>query len=313
MKAFEMPVPLRGIIPPMVTPLRERDVLDREGLERLIEHILAGGVHGLFILGTTGEGPSLAYRTRQQLIEATCEQVAGRVPVLVGITDSSFVESVNLAEFAADAGAQAVVLAPPFYYPISQGELENYVRRMASALPLPVFLYNMPSHTKVSFGVETLRRLIDHPNIAGLKDSSGEMVYFHEVLRVARQRPDFSLLIGPEQLLADAILLGGDGGVSGGANVFPKLYVDLYDAAAGGHLRQAQALHSQVMRVATTIYTVGKTPSRFINGIKCALACRGLCADLPADPLERFSDAQREQIERHLQPLEIMMRTPVVR
>ena len=94
MKAFDIPAPLRGIIPPMITPLRDRDVLDRAGLERLIEHILAGGVHGLFVLGTTGEGPSLSYRLRQEVIEETCEQVNGRVPVLVGITDSSFTESV---------------------------------------------------------------------------------------------------------------------------------------------------------------------------------------------------------------------------
>ena len=102
-----------GIIPPMVTPLTDRDALDAAGLERLIEHILGGGVHGLFILGTTGEGPSLSYRLRRELIERTCRQVRRRVPVLVGITDTAFVESVNVARWAADAGADAVVTAPP--------------------------------------------------------------------------------------------------------------------------------------------------------------------------------------------------------
>src|SRR5512135_1877052 len=112
-----MKLPLTGIIPPMITPLRDRDELDVAGLEPLLEHILSGGVAGLFILGTTGEGPSLAYRLRQQLIECVAECVAGRVPLLVGITDTAFDESVALAEFAADAGAQAVVLAAPCYYP----------------------------------------------------------------------------------------------------------------------------------------------------------------------------------------------------
>ncbi len=108
-----LPSPLRGIIPPMVTPLLDRDTLDVAGLERLIEHILSGGVHGLFILGTTGEAPSLSYRLRYELIERVCRQVKGRVPVLVGITDTCFTESLNTANKARDAGAQAVVLAPP--------------------------------------------------------------------------------------------------------------------------------------------------------------------------------------------------------
>ena len=101
----DLPSPLRGVIPPMVTPLHDRDALDIAGLERLVEHILDGGVQGLFILGTTGEGPSLSYRLRTELIERTCRQVAGRVPVLVGITDTAFVESVRMAHVAAEAGA----------------------------------------------------------------------------------------------------------------------------------------------------------------------------------------------------------------
>jgi len=135
----------------MITPLVDRDTLDVPGLERLIEHILGGGVHGLFILGTTGEAPSLSYRLRHDLIDRVCRQVAGRVPVLVGITDTSFVESVNLAQRAAQAGAAAVVLSAPYYFPAGQPELWEYIEDIAGALPLPVFLYNMPSHTKLSF------------------------------------------------------------------------------------------------------------------------------------------------------------------
>ena len=105
---------LHGIIPPLVTPLSSRDQLDSAGLERLVEHVLAGGVQGLFILGTTGEAPSLGYRLRRELIKAVCQQVDGRVPVLVGITDTAFVESVGLAEQAAECGAAAVLLSTPY-------------------------------------------------------------------------------------------------------------------------------------------------------------------------------------------------------
>src|SRR2546426_12586467 len=111
---------LTGIIPPLVTPLLARDELDVAGLVRLIEHVLAGGVSGLFILGTTGEGPSLSYRLRRELIECVCRQVKQRVPVLVGITDTAFVESVNVARASAEAGADAVVVAPPYYLPEAQ-------------------------------------------------------------------------------------------------------------------------------------------------------------------------------------------------
>src|ERR1700740_1981819 len=108
----------RGIIPPLITPLVQRDELDVAGLEKLIEHVLSGGVHGLFILGTTGEAPSLSYRLRRELIDAVCRFVRGRVPVLVGITDTAFVESVSLACHAADAGAEALVVSTPYYFPV---------------------------------------------------------------------------------------------------------------------------------------------------------------------------------------------------
>ena len=110
---MKMTLPLTGIVPPLVTPLRDRDELDVPGLEKLVEHVLSGGVAGLFILGTTGEGPSLSYRLRGELVARVCRQVSGRVPVLVGITDTAFAESVNLARTAEKCGADAVVVAPP--------------------------------------------------------------------------------------------------------------------------------------------------------------------------------------------------------
>jgi 4-hydroxy-tetrahydrodipicolinate synthase len=310
----QLPRPLRGIIPPMVTPLSDRDTLDVAGLQRLIEHILAGEVQGLFILGTTGEGPSLSYRLRCQLIDRVCEQVAGRVPVLVGISDTSLVESLNLADYAADAGAQAVVLAPPYYFPTGQTELLRYVEHIAAESPLPVFLYNLPSHTKLSFAPETLRRLIDVPNVVGLKDSSADMIYFHEVRRLCEQRADWSLLIGPEELLAEAVLLGAHGGVSGGANLCPRLYVDLYQAANRGQMACVAELHGRVMHIHQTIYSVAGpgTPwvAAVIAGIKCALRCLGICDDFMAEPFRRLRDAERRLIQNHLAELGLAVATP---
>ena len=297
--------PLRGIIPPMVTPLLDRDTLDVAGLERLIEHILAGGVHGLFILGTTGETPSLSHRLRHELIERVCVQVGDRVPVLVGITDTSFVESVELSRKAAQAGAQALVLAPPYYFTAGQPELLEYLGHLLPELPLPLFLYNTPNRPRPAFEPQTVRAAADMPGIAGLKDSSTNMIYFHHVQLILEDRPDFTLLMGPEQLLADSVLLGAHGGVCGGANLLPHLYVDLYEAARAKDLARVEPLHRMVMRVCSTIYSVGQYESSFLKGLKCALSCLGICSDFVAEPFHRFREPQRQIICRHMEELGI--------
>lgn len=292
-----------GIIPPMITPMISRDALDLAGLERLIEHILAGGVHGLFILGTTGEGPSLSYRLRRELIERTCRQVKQRVPVLVGITDTSFVESVNIARYAANAGADAVVLAPPYYLPEGQPELLEYLDHLTPELPLPLFLYNMPALTKVPIEPETVQRAMDNPRIIGLKDSSGSIIYLHRVLGLPRTRDDWPILVGPEEMLADAVLAGAHGGVNGGANLFPRLYVRLFEAACAGNLLHVRTLHAQVMEISESLYRIGRHPSSIIKAIKCGAACMGLCDDFMAEPFHRFRDAERERVKEVLATL----------
>ena len=287
----------------MVTPLTDRDALDVDGFERLIERLISGGVSGLFVLGTTGEGPSLSYRLRREVIEVACRVARGRVPVLVGITDTAFVESVNVARHAAEAGADALVAAPPYYLPEGQPELLEYLRHLLPELPLPFFLYNMPSLTKVSFEVETVRVLMEDPKIHGIKDSSGNMTYFHRLCRLAGGREDWSLLMGPEELLLDAVLAGGHGGVNGGANVFPELYVALHRAAAAGDMARARTLHGMVMEVSTRLYQVGRHSSAIIKGIKCALSIDGVCDDFMAEPFHRFRDEERRRVEAVLPEL----------
>ena len=284
----------------MVTPLRGRDELDSAGLERLIEHLLGGGIAGLFLLGTTGEGPSLSYRLRRELVERACRQVRHRVPVLVGITDSAFVESVNLARHAASAGADALVVAPPYYFSEGQPELQEYLDHLARELRLPLFLYNAPGNTKVQFEPETVRWALDHPKIIGLKDSSRTMEYFRQVVGLLKGRPDWTLLIGPEELLAEGVQAGGHGGVPGGANVFPKLYAQLCQAALAGDSPRTQELHAQVMRISQSLYRVGRHASAIIKGIKCALACQEICDDFMAEPFHRFRAEERFRVQRYL-------------
>jgi len=297
---------LQGIIPPMVTPLTGRDSLDYDGLERLVEHLIAGRVNGIFLLGTTGELPSLSYRLRYELIERATELIDGRVPTLVGITDTSYVESLQIAEHAADCGADAVVLSAPYYQPIGQDEMIGYVRRITAELPLPVFLYNMPGCTKFSFNPPTVRQLLDVEKIIGLKDSSGDIDYFRAIRQVTFEREDFSLFIGPEIHLATALAAGGDGGVSGGANLWPTLFVDLYQAAVEGETDRVAQIQQTVVRLRETIYAVGRPDSAaFLRSVKCALRVMGVCDDYLAEPFVRFDDEQREKVRQFVAELEI--------
>ena len=300
---MKLKLPLTGIIPPLVTPLLDRDTLDVAGLERLLEHLIAGAIHGIFALGTTGEAPGLGYRLRRELIDRVCRQVAGRVPVLVGVTDTAFVESVALAQHSADVGASAVVLSAPYYFPAGQPELREYLTHIVPQLVLPVVLYNMPSLTKITFGKDTVQAAMADPRIIGLKDSSGDMSYFHQILHLIRQRPDWGLMIGPEELLAESLLLGGHGGVSGGANIFPKLFVELWAAATRGDLVRTQALHAKVQQLSRTVYSVGRHPTSWLKGIKCALGVKGLCSDFMAEPFHRYRGEERELVAHALREL----------
>jgi 4-hydroxy-tetrahydrodipicolinate synthase len=145
-----------------------------------------------------------------------------------------------------------------------------------------------------------VRAAAELPGVVGLKDSSADMIYFHELQSRLEDRPDFSLLIGPETLLAETILLGGHGGVCGGANLLPRLYVDLYQAAYTRDLARVAALHSVVMRLDATLYRVGQYESSFLKGVKCALSLLGICSDFLAEPFHRFREPQREIIRKYI-------------
>jgi 2-dehydro-3-deoxy-D-pentonate aldolase len=286
----------RGIIPPLVTPLLGPNKLDETGMRRLIDHVILGGVHGIFVLGTTGEGPSLSLELQQRTISVATQQAAGRVPVMVGVTHPSYFETMSLASHAKECGASAVVLAAPYYFPAGQDELLDYLQNIVPELPLPVMLYNMPAMTKLVYEPEIVREMLHEPNCVGLKDSSGDIQYFRNVLAIAKQRPDFTVLIGPEHLLVDAIALGGHGGVNGGANICPELFVALYEAAC--NRQPTDALQEKLMRLGR-IYSIGSNPaSSVVKAIKCAVSICGICEDRMAQPFKAFTSNERAQVER---------------
>jgi len=296
---------LRGIIPPMVTPLLTPSRLDEEATRRQLRRLLAGGVHGVFILGTTGEGPSLGHAVQRRLIEVTCDEVRGAVPVLAGISAAAFDESLRLARLAADCGVAALTVTPPFYYPLGQDEIVEYFEHLARQLPLPFVVYDIPAMTKTHMEAATVRRLLALPALIGIKDSSGQMIYHHELLRVAREREGLAVLIGPEELLAEAVLAGGHGGVPGGANIDPALYVQLYEAARRRDFAALEPLRDRLFLL-RGIYQRGRFGSSMIKGVKCALKLMGVCGDVMTEPFQPFGPRQTAEIAALLRDLGLL-------
>jgi dihydrodipicolinate synthase/N-acetylneuraminate lyase len=302
-----LPRPIRGIIPPVLTPLLDRDTLDIAAFERLLEHLIDGGASALFILGSTGEAPGLSYRLRREVIDCACEVAGTRIPILAGITDTAFVESLSTAEYAAKAGASALVLSAPYYYTLSQSAFRGYLERLAPALPLPLYLYNMPSYTKFIMSPETVAIAASIPNIYGLKDSSGDRAYFRACRQAAAGRPDFAFLGGVEEMLAELVGEGAHGGVCGGANLYPQLYVQLYEAAACGDRQTVDRLQKIVMTISGGVYTIGEAGSSYLRGLKTALSVLGIGNGFMAEPYQSLTDADRQQLGRLLSEVETLL------
>jgi 4-hydroxy-tetrahydrodipicolinate synthase len=303
---MKAPRPLRGVIPPLVTPLRDRDTLDVPALEQLLTSLIEGGVHGVFALGTTGEAPGLSQRLRREVVERVCDQCRGLFPVLAGVSDTSVVESLRLAEHAASCGAAGVVMTAPYYFPLTQGEMLAFLERVSGEFPLPLFLYDLPSHVRFRFEPETVRRAAEFPNVWGIKDSTGDLDQYLLLREALAAKPEFTILVGPEQLLGAAVARGAHGGVCGGANLYPELYVGLYEAARAGNAEEVARLHELVMKICDEIYTVGNNESSYLRALKCALAWKGIGEGFMAEPYSGLGQADRERIRECLVDLGIL-------
>ncbi len=299
---------VNGIITPMITPLLNDEAIDKEGLKEIIEHLIDGGVNGIFVLGTTGEATSLPNKLKQELVSLSAGYIGGRVPLFVGITDPSPAESIALASFSKNAGASAVVAAPPFYFTLTQPELTVYYNSLADRSALPVFMYNMPAQTKIMIEPSTVAALSKHPNIPGIKDSSGISPYFNTLLYLLKDNPNFSVFVGPDEMMAQAVLLGGNGGVNSGSNMFPHLFVRLYKAAAEGDLKVVRYLQQAVMEISSVIYSQGDGGYRFLKGIKKVLSVMEITSNIMALPLHHnFNNEESDAIRKSVDKVKQML------
>lgn len=296
---------LRGIVPPLVTPIGEEGRFDEYAMERLVSNVTSSPVSGLFVLGTTGEGPSLDYKTRRIVVQRALRSKPADVPLLVSITDTSLVEMLVFSNYVAAEGADALVVAPPYYLVPGEPEIFRWLDWLESNLPLPYYVYNMPGMTKVSITPKAVSHLLDFEKCRGFKDSSLDMIYLKKVLSITRKREDFSVFVGPEELLLDALIAGADGGVSGGANLFPGLYVETFEAFEGGDFARARELQGKICEFSTRVYALGGYGPSVVKGIKAGLSLTGITSRALVSPFDGLTAEQTKTVERAIEELDL--------
>jgi dihydrodipicolinate synthase/N-acetylneuraminate lyase len=275
---------LDGIIVPLITPLQPDESLDEPGLERLVSHVIAGGVSGIFVLGSSGEGPALPDETQERMVAAVSVLAKGKVPVLVGAFAVSTRQTLRKAEQLLRNGGDVLVLVAPYYFAQTQDEIVAHLQAIAREQSVPVMAYNIPQTVKTILEPETVAHLADEANIVAIKDSLGDMTRFQRLLAIRQRRPNFAVYQGAEGVVAMSIVRGANGGVLGLANVAPRLCADLYSAARSGDLLRAWTLQERLM-VLWKLHTHGQ----WLPCLKAAASVLGLCAPTAVAPFEPLS------------------------
>lgn len=293
---------LKGLIVPLITPLNPDESLDEDGLERIVEYVIEGGVNGIFVLGSSGELPSLRRETSERLVSAVRAQIGRRdVSLLVGIGDAGTRRTIERGKRLARLGADAAVVTAPYYYWHSQAELYTHYVAVARALDVGTILYNIPHFVKVSLHPETVASLAQEPGIIGIKDSAGDMVAFREYVKVGKATPHFSVCQGAEKFVAESILMGADGLVLGLANIAPQLCRAIYDAAQEGDQARVSALNEKLLK----LYAINEYKS-FLAGLKVAAHLLGLCRSQVSAPFASLDEGQIDEVRGILSALRLL-------
>jgi 4-hydroxy-tetrahydrodipicolinate synthase len=277
----------------MITPLNDDETLDEQGLSRVVEHVIAGGVSGIFVLGTSGEYPTLHDSVKTRAVELVCQQASGRVQVLAGAIEPSTRRVIAAARLYARLGVDAVVITASYYYNYGQAELAAHCRMIARAVDAPLVLYDNPDVLHHRLEPDTVEALADEPGIVGLKDSTGDMTKFQRHLD--RRQDGFSICQGAEEVAAVGVARGADGLVLGMANPAPRLCVDLYEAAASGDLPRAWSLQQKLSQLRTL-----QNNGPWLSCLKMAMHHLGLCGPTVAAPFARLGEQQAEAVRQTL-------------
>ncbi|MFJ3492580.1 dihydrodipicolinate synthase family protein [Streptomyces sp. NPDC086091] len=299
------PLRLSGVVPPVCTPLTPDREVDVPSLRALVDHLTGAGVHGLFVLGSTSEAAYLTDRQRRLVTETVAEHTAGRLPVLAGAIDMTTPRVLDHVATAAAAGADAVVVTVPFYARTHPAEIARHYRLIAERSPVPVIAYDIPSAVHTKLPAALVLELAAEGVLAGLKDSSGDLAGFREIVTGARALTGFSVLTGSELFADAALVLGAHGAVPGLANVDPHGYVRLARLVRDGDLAAARAEQERLCALFGLVNAAD--PARMGGGsaalgaFKTALHLRGVIAcPLTAEPQIPLSAEETARVGKHL-------------
>lgn len=282
-----------GIIPAMVTPMTMDDEIDVDGLRRLTRHLIDGGCHGLFAVGSQGEFWAFNALEKEEIWRTVVEQADGALPIYAGTAAVTTREAVALTELAERCGADAVSVLTPFFISPTDQELFDHYRAIAEATDLPVILYANPARTGVHMSVDLVARLSEIDNIVGIKDSSGNLGL--SAAYVGATPGTFSVLMGNDALILAGLVYGTKGAIAATANVVPKLVVEIYDQFKTGNFEAARHAQDRLAALRRA-FTWGTFPIV----VKEALDLIGLPAGPARSPVGPLDEAQRDRLRQLL-------------
>ncbi len=277
---------LEGIITAMVTPFNADQSINYKATERHIDHLISNGVDGLFILGTNGEFHVLSHKEKLEYARFVVDYVDHRVPVYVGTGECGTEETIHFSKAMEAAGADAFSVITPYLVKVSQAELIDHYTAIADAVSTPIIMYNIPANTGITLEAETVAALSQHPNIVGIKDSSGNVELLSGYCAI--ETADFSVLVGSDSKILTGLKLGAKGAVASTTNAIPKHVVTLYNAFKEGHLEEAERLQKDI-DVLRGVLKLGSVPS-VIKRCVTLLGNDVGDARLPVSPLGQSHD-----------------------
>ena len=239
-------VEIKGIIPPIVTPMNEDESVNEKELRNQVNRQIKGGIHGLFPFGTNGEGYILNEKEKEEVLSIVIDETKGRVPVYAGTGCISTKDTIRQSQMAESLGADVLSIITPSFAAASQNELYDHYKAGAEAVDMPIVLYNIPARTGNALAPATVAKLSKIPNIVGAKDSSGNFDNMLQYIEQTRDSEDFAVLSGNDSLILWNLLAGGTGGIAGCANVFPEVMASIYNYFAAGDLENARKAQDSI-------------------------------------------------------------------
>lgn len=298
-----MNIRYEGIFTPTVTPLDEKERVDEAGFIRQLNRLIENGVHGIYLLGSSGEFTTLTNTERERALDIATKTVAGRIPIICCVMDTSTQRVIQNIQLVEQYKVEAVAATPGYYYPSTDdADIIQFYQEVAASTELPVLIYNIPSTVKTAIKPQIVVQLAnDCDNIVGIKDSSGDWANSINLIALLGERDDFTIMLGSHFALAAALLFGADGGVISIANVAPRESVALYNAAKARDLDEVNRLQNWMIKL-SKMYTYGQG----VSGMKACLEILGVCNAYTTSPLLPLDDSAKAELRELLTKLGLL-------